>query len=135
MFAHHAAVLEWHTIGIGELQIGQTLVRFRGQAARFGETFAIKCRQSHKAVSSLRYNLLRCAVGTEKLSLAKFVERKQRRHASRDACVSGERRMLGSRKFETFLRLPHSGDHCRRAQCEKNRLWIAFFHSIPLTLT
>src|SRR5262245_48720056 len=135
MYAHHAAVLKGHAIGVGELQIRQTLARQCGQTARFREALAIDCRQAHETISATRRDLIGCAVRVEELFLAKFVKRQDRRHPALRPRMPGERWILGAKKVQALLRLPHPRDYCRCAEREKNWLCITFFHPIPLALT
>ena len=98
--AHHAAILERHPIGIGELQIGNGLARFGGAPDGFGKARLIKRRQPGEAGAASCDDVRRRVVGREEASLVVVVERHQAGEPACDPGVPGERPVLGLRQFK-----------------------------------
>jgi len=105
----HAAVLKWHSIGVGKLQIGDGLARLRGAPDGFGKAGSVERRQSGEARSPPGRDLRRRAVGTEEAVFTVVVERHQAGKSARDPGVAGERAVLGLRQIKPLSQGHHRG--------------------------
>ena len=97
-----APILKWHSIGVGELQVGDAVRRLGGFANCRGKTRPVNVGQAFKSLSPVRRDVGRGAVGAKKPRLVVFVERNQGREAPRHLRVSGDGPMLGIRQFKAL---------------------------------
>src|SRR4029077_7850165 len=119
VFAHKPAVLERHSIGVCELQIGNAFACDRRQPARFAETFTVELREPHKAAAAARSNLLRSPVRSEELVLVELIKWQQPGETPCYARMPGQRTVLGSGELESRFHLcqpRHQRGHSERVR-------------------
>ncbi len=116
VFADHAAILERHPVGLGELQVGDVAGRLRRQLPALGEALLVDGCEPEEAVLPLACDFRRRGVGAEEFVDVEFVEWDQPRHPARHLGMPGERAVLGPRQLDPGLDLgPHHGGHRDRA--------------------
>ena len=98
MFPHQPAVLEWHPVGFGELQVGDSCRGLHRHLPALGVPLAVEAGEAEEAVLALGGYIGRRAVGSEEIVDVEFVERDQARHQARHLGMSGQRTVLGPRQ-------------------------------------
>ena len=109
MRAHQAAELEWHAVGVGELQVGDRAGYLDGLSDRLRVALAIERGQAEESGAALLGNVRRRIVGVEEAPLVILVERYQRGEQPRHPRVSTERAVLGARQVEPRFELDQRG--------------------------
>ena len=122
--AHHAAVLERHPVGAGELQIGNVFAGLRRVPARFGKARLVERGKLLESSAPARRDVIRRPVGAKELTLIVFVERNEGREAARNARMAGNGAVLCLRQFEAAAHGGQRGGNRRRAgavECQRDR--------------
>src|SRR5215813_1191363 len=114
--AYPPAVLVGHAIGLGELEIGQRFIEAGLERDGAGKPLPVLLRQGLKSQLALPRNLAGGAVGAEKLSRIKFIERDQAGNALGPAGMAGQRGMFGPRQLQPPTDLNQCGSRRRPAK-------------------
>ena len=120
MQADMAAELERHAIGVGELQIGDTVLDFGRRPRSLGIALAVMRAQPREGSLAPSSNLLRRIVDAEEVALVVFIERHQGRDPARHPRVTGQRAVLGLRQRQAALELDQGrGDRAGAKRIER----------------
>ena len=130
MRAHHAAILERHPVGAGELQVGNGFGRLGAAADRLGKARLVKLRQAEEAGAAQGCDVGGGAVAVEKPLLVEVVERHKAGEAARHAGMAGQRAVLGLGQFQPAAKRQHRGRQRRGAEPVKGQSGRGPLHRI-----
>ncbi len=109
--AHEAAVLEGHAIGLGELQVGDSLSRLRREPQRLRSALPENSREPEESGAARSGDRFRRAVRAEDMRLVVFIEWNERGDPPRHSRMSRERPVLRPRQLQARFQ---PGQHDRQ---------------------
>ena len=110
MLAHQAAVLEWHPVGFGELQVGDAARRLRGHLPALGVAVLVEAGEPEEAVLARHSQFGRGAIGREEIVDVEFVIRQEPRDQLGHLGMAGQRAVLCAGQRQPRLQF---GEDCR----------------------
>ncbi len=113
--AHHAAVLKWHSVGAGELQIGNVFAGLCRAPARLGKARFVERTKLLESGATARHDVIRRPVRAKELTLVVFVEWNEGREAARNTRMTGDGPVFCLRQFEAAAHSDQRGGNRRHA--------------------
>src|SRR5579872_6948097 len=122
IFLDEPTVLKGHTVGAGELQVGDVPGGLGRQRAALGIKLGIKLSERKEGLSASGGDFVRRAIAAEIFAIGKFVKRDQPRHPARHFRMPSQRAVLGARQCQPRRELREdSGAGHRRGGERENR--------------
>ena len=134
MVAHETVVLERHAVGVGELQVGDTVSHLGGLLCGNSKSSAVERGKPHEAAAAAHCDLDWSAIGAEELGIAVLIIGDERSEPSRQPGMARDRSVLRPGQFKPPLDLSQRHRERGAAKAVERQSGHAPFHRIRLYL-